>query len=127
MPPQASRDRVAVYSAGALLNRWCKWGLQNEVQISHLKDLQLLTIRARNSVNELTVVSAEQSEVLVRGGRCLSELTPMRLNDSALGSSSIRRRGKYAGFRLEFSLGGLDIFTTSPVEGIGPGEDPGEI
>src|SRR5579863_5484321 len=33
------------YPAGALLNRWCEWDLQDGLQIDHLKDLQMLTIR----------------------------------------------------------------------------------
>jgi hypothetical protein len=115
------------YPAGALLSRWCEWDWQNGLQIERLKDLQLLKVRTRNSVYELTVVSADQSEVLVRGGRHFPELTPMRLNGSTLGGCFIRNGGIYVGFRMEFSLGGLDIFTTSPVEWIGPGEDPGEI
>ncbi len=115
------------YPAGALLDRWCEWDLQEGLQLDQLKDLQLLTIRTRNSVYQLTVVSAEESEVLVRGGRYLPELTPMRFNGSTLGGSFIRMRGIYVGYRMEFSLGGLRIFTTSPVEWIGPVEDAGGI
>ena len=131
-PSQIGEDGMAgtrscYYPAGALLNRWCEWDLQEGLQIDHLKDLQALTIRTRNSVYELTVVSAAESEVLVRGGQYLPKLTPMRFNGSTLGGSFIRTRGIYVGYRMEFSLGGLRIFTTSPVEWIGPVKDPGQI
>ena len=51
----------------------------------------------------------------------------MRLAGSTLGGSFLKAKGVYIGFRMEFSLGGLQIFTTSPVQWIGPVEDPGEI
>ncbi|HWE49206.1 MAG TPA: hypothetical protein VG273_05435 [Bryobacteraceae bacterium] len=113
--------------AGSLLNRWSDSGWQNGVQIDRLKDLQSLKIRTKNSIYELTVVSAEQGEVLVRGGSFFPELAPVRLAGSTLGGSFIKAKGVYIGFRMEFNLGGLNIVTTSPVEWIGPVEDPGEI
>jgi hypothetical protein len=122
--PGPTRD---CYPAGSLLDRWSDSGWQNGVQIDHLKDLQSLKIRTKNSVYELTIVSAEQAEVLVRGGAFFPELAPVRLAGSTLGGSFIKAKGVYIGFRMEFNLGGLNIVTTSPVEWIGPVEDPGEI
>jgi hypothetical protein len=115
------------YPAGSMLDRWSDSGWQNGIQIDHLKDLQSLKIRTKNSVYELTIVSAEQAEVLVRGGAFFPELAPVRLAGSTLGGSFIKAKGVYIGFRMEFNLGGLNIITTSPVEWIGPVEDPGEI
>jgi len=115
------------YPSGSLLETWSDSGWQNGVQIDHLKDLQSLKIGTRNSVYELTVVSAEQGEVLVRGGAFFPELAPVRLAGSTLGGSFIKAKGVYVGFRMEFNTGGLNIVTTSPVEWIGPVEDPGEI
>lgn len=115
------------YPAGALFYRWAESAWQNGLQIDRLKDLQSLKIRTHNSLYELTVVSAERAEVLLRGGAYFPQLTPMRLNGSTLGGSFIKTRGIYLGFRMEFSMGGLNVFTTSPVEWIGPVEDPGEL
>jgi len=115
------------YPAGSLLNKWSESAWQNGVQIDRLKDLQSLKVRTRNSLYEFTIVSAEQAQVLVRGGQYFTELTPVRLAGSTLGGSFLKAKGVYVGFRMEFSVGGLEIFTTSPVQWIGPVEDPGEI
>jgi hypothetical protein len=115
------------FPAGSLLDEWSESAWQNGVQIDRLKDVQSLTVRTQNSLYEFTIVSAEQALVLVRGGRYFTELTPVRLAGSTLGGSFLKAKGVYVGFRMEFSLGGLQIFTTSPVQWIGPVEDPGEI
>jgi hypothetical protein len=115
------------FPGGSLLDKWSGSDWQNGVQINHLKDLQSLKIRTRNSMYELTVVSAEEGEVLVRGGAFFPELAPVRLAGSTLGGSFLKVKGVYIGFRMEFSLGGMNIVTTSPVEWIGPVQDPGEI
>lgn len=52
---------------------------------------------------------------------------PVRLPGSTLGGSFINSKGIYRGFCTEFGMGGLRIFTTSPVQWIGPVEDPGEM
>jgi hypothetical protein len=115
------------YPAGSLLSKWSESAWQNGVQIDLLKDLQSLKVRTQNSLYELTIVSAEQAQVLVRGGQFFPELTPVRLAGSTLGGSFLKAKGVYVGFRMEFSLGGLQIFTTSPVQWIGPVEEAGEI
>jgi len=115
------------YPAGSLLNKWSELAWQNGVQIDRLKDLQSLKVRTQNSLYEFTIVSAEHAQVLVRGGQYFTELTPVRLAGSTLGGSFLKSKGVYVGFRMELSVGGLQIFTTSPVQWIGPVEDPGEI
>jgi hypothetical protein len=125
-PHDAGSDS-GYYPAGSLLDKWSESAWRNGVQIDSMKDLQSLKIRTQNSLYELTIVSAEQGQVLVRGGRYFTELTPLRLAGSTLGGSFLKAKGVYVGFRMEFSLGGLQIFTTSPVQWIGPVEDPGEI
>jgi hypothetical protein len=121
------RPGSGYYPAGSLLNKWSESAWKNGVQIDHLRDLQSLKVRTQNSLYELTIVSAEQGKVLVRGGQYFKELTPVRLAGSTLGGSFLKAKGVYVGFRMEFSLGGMQIFTTSPVQWIGPVEDPGEI
>ncbi len=87
------------YPAGSMLDKWSDSGWENGLQIDHLKDLQSLKIRTKNSLYELTIVSAEQGEVLVRGGPFFPELAPVRLAGSTLGGSFLKAKGcVYIGF-----------------------------
>jgi hypothetical protein len=115
------------FPAGSIIDRWSESAWQNGVQIEHLRDLQSLKVRTRNSLYEFTIISAERAEVLVRGGLHFPEYTPVRLNGSTLGGSFIKSKGIYVDFCMEFGMGGLNIFTTSLVQWIGPVEDPGDL
>jgi len=122
--PESRKD---YYPAGSVFDRWSESAWENGIQINHLRDLQALTVRTRNSLYEFRIISAEKAEVLVRGGLHFPELTPVHLSGSTLGGSFIKSKGIYIGFCMEFGMGGLRIFTTSPVQWIGPVEDPGEM
>jgi hypothetical protein len=122
--PETRIDRVP---AGALLDRWCETSWENGLQVDHMRDMQSVKVHTVNSVYELRIISADECQVLLRGGKHFPELTPVRFSGSTFGGSFIKTRGIYLGFCMEFSLGGLRIFTTSPVQWIGPVEDPGEI
>src|SRR5580692_2021494 len=94
---------AAQYPAGALLNRWSEAEWDNGVQIDRLKDLQTLKVGTKNSVYEITVISAGEAMVLVRGGAFFPELTPVRLAGSTLGGSFLKMKGVYIGLRMEFN------------------------
>jgi len=115
------------YPAGSLLDRWSEAEWDNGVQIDRLKDLQTLKVGTKNSVYEITIISADEAMVLVRGGAFFPELTPVRLSGSTLGGSFLKMKGVYLGLRMEFNRGGMRIVTTSPVQWIGAVEGPGEI
>jgi hypothetical protein len=122
--PKSSADYVP---SGALLNRWSESAWDNGLQVDHLRDLQSLKIHTQNSVYEIIVISAGNCHVLLRGGKYFPEWVPVGFSGSTFGGSFIKMRGIYVGFCMEFNLGEMRIFTTSPVQWIGPVEDPGEI
>src|SRR5580698_7717997 len=115
------------YPAGSLLDRWSESAWDNGIQIERLRDLQTLKVRTMNSLYEFTIISATEGMVLVRGGLHFPEWTPVGLSGSTLGGSFIKAKGIYVAFCMEFNLGEMRIFTTSPVRWIGPVEDPGQI
>lgn len=128
MPRPADSGANSDYvPSGSLLNRWSESSWENGLQVDHLRDLQSLTIRTQNSLYEIIVISASQCQVLLRGGKFFPEWAPVGFSGSTFGGSFIKMRGIYVGFCMEFNLGEMRIFTTSPVQWIGPVEDPGEI
>ena len=66
---------------------------------------------------EITIIGGQEGEILVRGGRFFTELTPANLAGATLGGSFCKMRGIYVGFRMEFTACGKRIIT-SPVESI---------
>jgi hypothetical protein len=120
-------SRVDYVPAGSILDRWSESTWENGIRLDHLRDLQSLKVRTANSLYELRIISADECMVLLRGGKYFPELTPVQFSGSTFGGSFIKMRSIHVGMRMEFHLGGLNIFTTSPVEWIGPVEDPGEI
>jgi hypothetical protein len=115
------------FPSGSLIDRWSDSSWDNGIQIECLRDLQSLKVRTRNSLYELTIISATEGLVLVRGGLHFPEWTPVGLSGSTLGGSFIKLKGIYVGFCMEFNLGDMRIFTTSLVQWIGKVEGPGEI
>jgi hypothetical protein len=122
--PKSSSDYVP---SGAILSRWSESAWENGLQVDRLRDMQSLKIQTLNSLYELTIISASHCQVLLRGGRHFPEWTPLGFSGSTFGGSFIKMRGIYIGFCMEFHLGEMRIFTTSPVQWIGPVEDPGEL
>ena len=77
-----------------------------------MRDMDQLVVRTENSTYEITVISRETGEILVRGGRFFPEFTPARLAGSSLGGSFLKLRGIYAGFNLEIHVGRKLIVTS---------------
>jgi hypothetical protein len=115
-----SGPRSDYYPSTSLLDHWCESPWENGIQIDRLQDMQLLKVRTVNSLYEFTIISATEGLVLVRGGLHFPEWTPVGFSGSTLGGSFIKTKGIYLGFCMEFSLGEMRIFTTSPVQWIGP-------
>jgi hypothetical protein len=125
--PENPETRIDRVPAGSILDRWSESAWEDGLQVDQMRDMQSVKVHTVNSVYELRIISASECQVLLRGGKYYPELTPVRFSGSTFGGSFIKMRGIYVGFCMEFSLGGLRIFTTSPVQWIGPVEDPGEI
>jgi hypothetical protein len=79
--------------------------------------LDTLLVRTRNSLYEMTVLSAAEGEVLVRGGSFFPEWTSARLAGSSQGGSFLKLRGIYVGFKMELLHNDRTIIT-SPVQTI---------
>jgi hypothetical protein len=104
--------------AGAVLDTWADDLWTNGVQVDGMEEMEKLIIQTRNSVYEIIVIDGPSGEILIRGGRRFSELTPARLTGATLGGSFCKLRGIYAGFRMEIDANGSRT-VTSPVESIG--------
>ena len=100
-------------SAAALLDTWSShdWDASG-LQIESLSGLETLSVKTRNSTYEITVLSSQTGEVLVRGGQYFPQFTPARLAGSSLGGSFLKLRGIYVGFNLEFRAGERAIITS---------------
>ena len=103
--------------AGAILDNWSKDPWTNGVQVDRMEDMEKLVIQTRNSLYEIIIIDGRSGEILVRGGRFFSELTPARLAGATLGGSFCKMRGIYTGFRMEINASGQRTVTT-PVESI---------
>src|SRR5262245_40260096 len=99
-------------SASAILDTWSTHDWTGGLQIEDFTDLDVLLVRTRNSVYEITIRSTQSGEVLVRGGRFFPEMTPARLAGSSLGGSFLKLRGIYVGFNMELHVGRRAIVTS---------------
>ena len=111
---------------GALLDTWTGLTWEGGRQVEHLRDLEGVEVRTRNSLYRITIVSAENGEVIVIGGRFFPTLTRARLNGSTMGGSLLKLRGVYPGFRLEFQID-RQVIVTSEIVGVAvvPAGGPG--
>ena len=110
-------DTKLTCSAGALLATWSSHEWREGVQLETMRDMDQLVVRTENSTYEITVISPEMGEILVRGGRFFPEFTPARLAGSSLGGSFLKLRGIYVGFNLEIHVG-RNLIVTSRVSKI---------
>lgn len=94
------------------LEGWSRLEWLDGLQIDELAPLGTIEVHTRNSVYEITVIDGSAGDVLVQGGSYFRTATRVRLNGCTAGGSCLKRRGVYAGFRLEFQLGREVVVTT---------------
>ena len=104
--------------ASALLNTWTAHDWRDGLNVGDLSALDRIVARTCYSTYEIVVVSPASGEVLVRGGQFFTEFTPAHLAGASLGTSLLKMRSVYVGFRIEFALGGR-VIITSPVRTLG--------
>lgn len=92
---------TSALSAAASLETWSSHAWSDGVQIEELENLDVLSVRTRNSVYTITILARQTGEVLVQGGRFFPEPTRVCLAGSSLGGSFLKRHGIYVGFRME--------------------------
>jgi hypothetical protein len=95
------RMTTCALSAAATLDTWSNHAWSDGLQIDELENLDVLSVRTRNSVYKITILSGHTGEVIVQGGRFFPEATRVRLAGSTLGGSFLKRHGIYVGFRME--------------------------
>lgn len=101
----------------ASLDGWTRHEWNDGLQLDHLRELDELSIRTRNSVYRIVVIAPVAGEILVQGGRFFPEPTPARFAGCSMGGAFLKHRGVYLGFRLEIHVG-LERIITSDVRSI---------
>jgi hypothetical protein len=96
---------------GAMLDAWADSEWENGVQIDQIEELTTLAVQTSNSLYEITVLNGHTGEVLVRGGEFFPVRTPVRLEGSTWGRSILKRRGIYAGLRMEIVPQPVELVT----------------
>jgi hypothetical protein len=97
----------------AVLDTWSGHSWTSGVQVDALRDLEALRIHTRNTVYEITILSAETGEVVVIGGRFFPERSRAVVLGCSLGGAFLKLRGIYCGFSLELYSTGTRIVTSA--------------
>ncbi len=93
----------------------CEW--TRAAQIDQLQDLQTLIVETQNNTYEITIISGQRGDILLRGGS-FRDRTPVHLSGASLAGFLLKLRGIYVGLSMELEYDGRYILT-SPVRRIG--------
>ena len=88
---------------------WCEG-----VQLEACAPLDRLAVQTRNSQYDLVILSPQDGDVLVRGGRLFPEFRQGRLVGATAGGHTVKLRGIYARLCVELFVDGRSV-VTSPV------------
>jgi hypothetical protein len=126
MGASSSRTTMSVPAAAATLESWSgrQWG--DGLQLCTLNTLDVLHIRTRNTLYEITILDAASAEVLVRGGRFFPDHRRAILSGSSLGGAFLKLHGIYVNFCMEINTGIVRIVTTA-VESISLSNGSGSV
>jgi hypothetical protein len=108
--------------SSARLETWIERTWTDGLQVDGQRDLDMVVVRTLNTVYEITIVTAQTGEAIVRGGRFFPEPTRAVILGSSLGGAFLKLRGIYCGFSLEIYATGTRIIT-SPVQSVAFVED----
>lgn len=111
----AATGRTAVSPAPAAamtLDAWTALGWADGLQIASLRTLDVLHIRTRNTLYEITVLDPAAAEVMVRGGRFFPAHQRAVLSGSSLGGAFLKLHGVYVNFCMELNAG-MRVVTTA--------------
>lgn len=95
------------------LDSWSARDWGEGVQVAVLSPLDVLHVRTRNTLYEITILDVASAEVLVRGGRFFPEHRRAILAGSSLGGAFLKLHGVYVNFCMELNTGILRIVTTA--------------
>lgn len=112
--PRTGRATVSIPTAtAATLESWSTRQWREGLQLATLNPLDVLHIRTRNTLYEITILDAASAEVLVRGGRFFPDHRRAVLSGSSLGGAFLKLHGIYVNFCMEFNTGIVRIVTTA--------------
>ena len=106
------RIRQRHLPSSARLDSWADREWTDGIQVDARQDLDRILVRTRNTIYEITVLSATNGEALVRGGRFFPQPTRVVILGSSLGGAFLKLRGIYCGFSLELYSAGTRIVTS---------------
>ena len=112
-PSPGSTAVTTARSTAMTLESWSlrDWGAG--VQVACLNALDVLHVRTKNTLYEITLLDAASAEVLVRGGRFFPEHRRAILAGSSLGGAFLKLHGVYVNFCMELNTGVLRVVTTA--------------
>lgn len=94
------------------LDAWVVPDWSRGCELERLLPMQLLSVRTCNTTYQLLVLSPENGEVLIQGGRYFPIPCDARLVGSSLGGSIVKLRWLHPGFGMEIYARGQSIFTS---------------
>jgi hypothetical protein len=94
------------------LQWWADYEWQGGVDLSVLSGLERFVVRTKNTTYDITVLSPDTGEVLVRGGRFFPDYTHVHLAGCSMGGSFLKLRAIQPGFLMEFVHDGQRVVTT---------------
>jgi len=103
---------------GADLEHWAHHSWQDGVQVEGLWTGDELVVQTSNSTYEITVLSPNTHEVMIRGGRFFTDRTRARVDGCSLGGAFLKLGGIYVGFALELRTHD-GVIVTSRVRSVG--------
>ena len=112
-PSPGSTAVTTARSTAMTLESWSRrdWGAG--VQVGCLNALDVLHVRTKNTLYEITILDAASAEVLVRGGCFFPEHRRAILAGSSLGGAFLKLHGVYVNFCMELNTGVLRVVTTA--------------
>jgi hypothetical protein len=125
--PRTGRTTISTRPVTAVtLESWSTRDWREGVQIATLNTLDVVHVRTKNTLYEITILDPASADVLVRGGRFFPEHRRAVLSGSSLGGAFLKLHGVYVNFCMELNTGILRIVTTA-VESITVSSSDGPI
>ena len=86
--------------------------MEREIPLESCAELESIVVRTRNSVYELIVLSANNGDVMLRGGELFPEFCPATIQGATIGSSLGKLRAICVGMHMAFHVKGEPFLTT---------------
>jgi len=97
--------------------RWAAPPSDDAIRLDSCRRFETIVVRTRHSVYELIVLSGDEGDVLLRGGRAFPGFRRARLAGSSAGGSALSWRTLDVGRHMELHLDG-EHFVTSTIQAL---------